>query len=236
MSSFALNTPDGAMEVFNVLPDGISKGVVVVLQEAFGITDHIKDVCGRFADDGYRAVAPDLFHRSGGPVLGYDELPEAKKHMAELTQSGLLDDLQSTIDYLVDEGFALPRIAVVGFCMGGSVAFLAATAWPLGAAVTFYGGGVIEGRFGMPPLIEMVSSLRSPWLGLYGDVDATIPVLEVEQLQRSLEESPVTAELVRYPDANHGFNCDARDSYHAPSAVDAWGRALAWLDANVAPR
>jgi carboxymethylenebutenolidase len=234
MATLTLSTPDGPMEVFDVAPEPAPKGAVVVLQEAFGVTDHIKDVCRRFADEGYRAVAPHLFHRSGDPVLGYDEFPNAKTYLAQLTQPELLTDLSATIDRLSADGFRLSRIAVVGFCMGGSVSLLAAATWPLGAAVTYYGGGVAEGRFGMPPLVELAPSLQSPWLGLYGETDPTIPVAQVELLRRALGLTPELTDLVSYPEAGHGFNCDARDSYHQPSAEDAWTRTAAWLDMNLA--
>jgi carboxymethylenebutenolidase len=234
MATLTLNTPGGPMEVFNAAPERAPKGAVVVLQEAFGVTSHIKDVCGRFADEGYRAVAPHLFHRTGDPVLGYDDFPTAKAHLEQLTQAELLTDLRATIERLSLDGFKLSRIAVVGFCMGGSVSLLAAATWPIGAAVTYYGGGVAEGRFGMPPLVELVPSLQSPWLGLYGETDPTIPVAQVELLRRALARTPELTDLVSYPEAGHGFNCDARDSYHQPSAKDAWARTTAWLHMNFA--
>jgi carboxymethylenebutenolidase len=118
--------------------------------------------------------------------------------------------------------------------MGGTVALHAATAFPLGAAVSFYGGGVAEGRFGMAPLVEQAPHLQAPWLGLYGDLDHGIPVDQVEALRAAAATAPVATDLVRYAEADHGFNCDARDSYHAASAADAWSRTLAWFDRHLA--
>jgi carboxymethylenebutenolidase len=234
MATLTIDTIDGPMEVFDAQPEMAPKGAVIVLQEAFGVTDHIKDICGRFASEGYRAVAPHLFHRSGDPVLGYDEFPLAKTFLAQLDQPDLLTDMTATIDRLSQDGFRLSQIAAVGFCMGGSVSLLAAASWPLGAAVSYYGGGVAEGRFGMLPLVELIPKLQSPWLGLYGEADPTIPVAQVEMLRRALGGTPELTDLVSYPEASHGFNCDARDSYHEPSAKDAWVRTAAWLRTNLA--
>jgi carboxymethylenebutenolidase len=103
----------------------------------------------------------------------------------------------------------------------------------VGAAVTFYGGGITKGRFGFAPLLEEVRGLRAPWLGLYGDLDASIPTGEVEQLRAALATSAHETEVVRYAAAGHGFHCDARDSYEKDSALDAWARTMAWLDQHL---
>jgi carboxymethylenebutenolidase len=117
--------------------------------------------------------------------------------------------------------------------MGGSLSLVAATRFPMGAAVTFYGGGVAEGRFGLPPLAEAAPALRAPWLGLFGDLDKGIPVDQVETLREAAATAPVPTEVVRYADADHGFNCNDRDSYHAESAADGWGRMLSWFESHL---
>jgi carboxymethylenebutenolidase len=206
---------------------------VVVVQEAFGVNDHIEDVCGRFAAEGFRAVAPHLFHRSGDPVLGYSDFERVMPHMQALNEAGLVSDLGATFDYLSQQGFDSASVGIVGFCMGGTVAFLAAARYKLGAAVTFYGGGVTQGRFGMPSLVEAASELQTPWLGLFGDLDQGIPVEDVETLRGGVRSASVPTEIVRYPDAEHGFHCDARPSYHRSSALDAWRRTLAWFESHL---
>jgi carboxymethylenebutenolidase len=221
------------MELYDVGPGGEARGAVIVIQEAFGITDHIKDVCERFAKEGYRAVAPHLFHRSGDPVIGYDEMKNVMPHLGALTGEGLESDLAATVGYLEQQGFSAGRIGVVGFCMGGSVSFLAAARHTLGAAVSFYGGGIAAGRFGMAPLLELAPQLKAPWLGFFGDKDQSIPVEQVEQLRDAVEQASVDTDIVRYPDAEHGFHCDARDSYHEASAKDAWQRTLDWFDTHI---
>jgi carboxymethylenebutenolidase len=220
--------------IFEAAEQGVPKGAVVVIQEAFGINDHIKDVAQRFAAEGYRAIAPHLFHRDGDPVISYDDLESAMKYVRGLTREGIAKDLDTAYTHLHDDGFDDERIAVVGFCMGGTVTFIEAHDRKLGAAVTFYGSGIAEGRFGAPALKDLAPELKTPWLGLYGDEDKGIPVEQVEQLRATVASAPVDTEIVRYPEAGHGFHCDARSAYHEPSARDAWSRTLAWLDEHLA--
>ncbi|MDA8046799.1 MAG: dienelactone hydrolase family protein [Actinomycetota bacterium] len=217
------------MDLYDAAPSQSARAAVVVIQEAFGVNHHIEDVTRRFAAEGYRAVAPHLFHRSGDPKLGYDDIGQVMPHMGALSAQAIYDDLDATFAYLEGAGFAPARTGIVGFCMGGTVTFYAALRYPLGAAVTFYGGGVAQGRFGFEAQTELGADLRTPWLGLYGDQDKGIPVDEVELLRTATAAAPVPTEIVRYPDAEHGFHCDARDSYHASSAEDAWRRTLDWF-------
>lgn len=230
-TTVSVATGDGDMEIYDVEPDNAPSGAVIVLQEAFGVNDHIEDVTRRFAQAGYRSVAPHLFHRSGDPALDYGNFEKIMPHMQALSEAGLLEDLDVTLDYLAGAGFVASRVGVVGFCMGGSVTFLAAARRALGAAVTFYGGGVEEGRFGMPPLVELAPGLKTPWLGLFGDEDQGIPVDQVESLRTAAATAPVPTEIVRYAGAGHGFHCDGRpDSYHEASAKDGWRRTLDWFE------
>ncbi len=227
--TLTVTTPDGDMGIYDAEPDGAPKAAIVVIQEAFGVNDHIEDVTRRLAAAGYRAVSPHLFHRSGDPKLAYDDLSQVMPHMQALSAEGIATDLDATFAYLAGAGFEGRRVGIVGFCMGGTVAFFAGARYPLGAAVTFYGGGVGQGRFGYPSQIDEAAKLQSPWLGLYGDLDKGIPVEEVEELRAAAASASVPTEVVRYPDADHGFHCDARSSYHGPSAEDAWERALDWF-------
>jgi carboxymethylenebutenolidase len=224
-----LATADGDMALYDAEPDGEARAAIIVVQEAFGVNDHIEDVTRRFAAAGYRAVAPHLFHRTGDPVVAYGDYDKLMPHFEALSEKGLLNDVDTAIAYLADAGFEPRRIGVVGFCMGGSVAFLTAVRRPVGAGVTFYGGGVAEGRFGMRSQLELALGLQAPWLGLYGDKDQGIPVEDVEALRSAVAGAPVQAEIVRYPEAGHGFHCDRRPDYHEASATDAWRRALDWF-------
>jgi len=234
-TTVTVTTADGDMGLYDAEPDGEARAAVVVIQEAFGVNDHIEDVTRRLAAEGYRAVAPHVFHRTGDPVIGYGDYEKIMPHFAALSEQGLLNDLDATFSYLDEQGFPLRRVGVVGFCMGGTVTFLAAVRRPIGAAVTFYGGGVGEGRFGFPALVDLGAELKAPWLGLYGDLDQGIPVADVERLKVAVTAAPVETEIVRYAEADHGFHCDVRSSYHEASARDAWQRAVAWFGAHLPP-
>jgi carboxymethylenebutenolidase len=210
---------------------------VIVLQEAFGVNDHIRNVADRFADEGYLAVAPHLFHRDGSPEVPYDDFSAAMPFMANLTKQGLTNDLNATTDFLATLGFHAPNIAAAGFCMGGTVAFFAATLGTVGAAASFYGGGVTTGRFGLAPLVELATDLRCPWLGLYGDLDQSIPVEQVEALREATDAVSVSTEIVRYPEGQHGFHCDARPTaFNEAAATDAWARALVFFAEHLSER
>ena len=216
-------------------PIGARKGGVIVLQEAFGVNDHIEDVCVRIASAGWLVVSPHLFHRTGDPKLGYEDFGLVMPHMKALTPANITADIDAAFDFLQGAGVDEASTAMVGFCMGGTLTLLTATRRAIGAAVTFYGGGLAEGRFGLPPLIDAAPTLKAPWLGLYGDLDASIPIDDVERLRSAAATSGQPTEIVRYSEGEHGFNCDRRSSYHAPSAAEAWGRMLAWFDTYVAP-
>jgi carboxymethylenebutenolidase len=231
-----LTTPDGPMPAYAASPGGEARGGILVVQEAFGVTSHIERVADRLADAGWHAVAPAFFHRQGSPVLAYDDLESVMPVMGQLTAEGIMADLVASFDYLEEAGFRAAQTGVVGFCMGGGLTFHAAALRALGAAVTFYGGGVTTGRFGLPALVEQAPSLQTPWLGLFGDLDQGIPVNEVEQLRQAAAESDMVTEIVRYADAQHGFNCDDRPAvFNDAAAADAWARTLAWFDRHLSP-
>jgi carboxymethylenebutenolidase len=202
-----LATDDGPMPGYQARPDGAAKGGVIVVQEAFGVNPHIEDVTRRFAAAGWDAVAPAFFHRQGSPVLDYDDLATVMPLLGQMTAAGLAMDLTAAVDHL------------------------AAALHPLGAAVTFYGGGVAQGRFGLPSLVDLAPQLQTPWLGHFGDHDRGIPVAEVEALRAATDPLGVPTGIFRYADADHGFHCDARPAVFHPAAAGlAWPRTLDWLD------
>ena len=225
-----LDTPDGAMEVYEAAPDGEPRGAVIVIQEAFGVNDHIQDVTRRVAAAGYLGVAPALFHRAGGGTAAYDDFSKVMPLFEGVSDDGVLADVDATIALLEGRGFDRSRIGIVGFCFGGRVTFLVAARRRIGAAVTFYGGGIVTGSpLGYDALLDEAATLQTPWLGLFGDLDQGIPVEGVEELRGRAGDAAVATEIVRYADAEHGFHCDARASYHEASAKDAWQRTLDWF-------
>jgi len=231
--TLTVDSAGAPMKLYEVKPEGTAKGAVIVIQEAFGITDHIMDVTKRLADAGYHAVAPHVFHRTGDPIIGYDKMQEVVPHIMQLDQEGIDADLKATFAYLAGLGFKDRQVAIIGFCMGGTISFYAGAKWPLGAAITFYGGGITQGRFGLPPLIEMAPELQTPWLGNYGDLDQSIPLTEVEVLRRAAVGAPVDTDVNRYAEADHGFHCNDRSAFHEASSKDAWQRTIKFLDDHV---
>jgi carboxymethylenebutenolidase len=237
IDELTLDTTDGPMAAYQAVPDGGARRAVIVVQEAFGVNDHIEDVTRRFADAGYHAIAPALFHRAGGGTAPYDDFNQVFPLFEGLTDPGIVMDVEATAAHLNAAGFADGAIGIVGFCMGGRVTFLVSLELALGAAVGFYGGGIVTARFPQfPPLIDRVGDLQTPWLGLFGDEDGSIPVDDVERIRQELDGADVPAEVVRYAGAEHGFHCDVRPSYHAEAAVDAWARTLAWFESHLEPR
>ena len=207
---------------------------VIVIQEAFGVNHHIRDVTERFAAAGYYAVAPELFHRVGSPEVAYDDFPGAMTAMAELNADDITNDLEAAANFLGEAGFSAPSIGIVGYCMGGTVTFYAATLGLVGAAATFYGSGVEAGRFGFPSLLELAPQLQADWIGLYGDLDKGIPVEQVEALRIATAATNRDTQIVRYPDADHGFHCDARPGvYNAADAADAHQRTLKFFSSHL---
>jgi carboxymethylenebutenolidase len=234
-----LTTADGPMRLYEAVPEGEPRGAVIVIQEAFGVNPHIEDVTRRVAAAGYHAVAPDMFHRTGpGAVVDYGDFGSVMEHFVGVgSDAAILADVDATIDYLHGIGFADGQIGIVGFCFGGRVTFLVASQRAIGAGVGFYGGGIVTARFPQfPALVDGAQTMKTPWLGLFGDRDESIPVDDVELLRKALTDAPVDAEVVRYADAEHGFHCDARPSYNAGAAADGWSGTLDWFGRHLGAR
>ncbi len=232
-----LSTPDGEMRAYEATPDATAPTAVIVIPEAFGLNGHIEDVTERFAAAGIRGLGLDIFHRSGGGTAPYDNFEKVLPLFEGLTDDGLLADIDAARAHLHGEGYRDSAIGIVGFCFGGRTTFLAAVERALGAAVGFYGGGIVTGRFPQfPALVERAASLQTPWLGLFGDADQSIPVDDVERLRATLDdETTVAHAVVRYPGADHGFHCDQRPAYHQDAAKDAWQRTLDWFGEHLRP-
>lgn len=203
----------------------------MVLQEAFGVTPYLCEVCDALAAAGWAAAAPHLFWRAGDPLFGYGDLASARELLGQLTAEDVLADTDDAVAAL---GLPPGRVAVLGFCIGGLLAFGVSTQRALAAAVTFYGGPVDVARVpGLPAMVEAAGSLRAPWLGLYGSADEGIPVDSLPALREAV---PAPSQLHVFEGARHGFHCWGRPAgYDAAAATVAWSRALAWLDRQVPP-
>ncbi|HEX2654374.1 MAG TPA: dienelactone hydrolase family protein [Xanthobacteraceae bacterium] len=215
--SISLTSADGfELGGYRADPADRSRGGVVVVQEIFGVNTHIRSVCDRFAALGYTAVAPSLFDRFARNFQsGYspDEIAEARKLMANIDWTKLLDDTGAGVDALRSIG----PVAVIGFCMGGSVAFLAAARIEgLAASIAFYGGQIARHGDERP---------HCPVQMHFGEKDEGIPMSDVTTIRGKRPD----CEIYTYP-AGHGFYCDQRASFHAESAMIAWGRSLEFLE------
>ena len=197
-------------------PQGKPKAAVVVIQEIFGVNHHIRNVCDRFAVQGYVAIAPSIFDRiEPNFQSGYspDEVTLARKFVANPDWPAMLRDTQAAIDAVKDVG----AVGIIGFCLGGSVAFAAATKLTgLTAAIGYYGGAVVRFADDAP---------RVPTQLHFGEIDAGIPLTDVEIIKSKRPE----VEVFVYPGAQHGFGCDERASYDKTSAELARQRSLAFF-------
>jgi carboxymethylenebutenolidase len=202
---------------------------MLVLQEAFGVNGHIRDVTDRIAREGYVAIAPELFHRTGPGFEGtYDNFPAVMPHMQGLTEDGQAADLRVAYDWLqANSRVSADRIASIGFCMGGRASFLADATLPLQASISFYGGGIAQ------TLLPRAASLHAPILFFWGGLDKHIG----PELRRAVEDALTTAGKpfvnVTVSYADHGFFCDARASYNPVAAGLAWKLTLGFLDTYV---
>ena len=210
---------------------------IIVVQEAFGVTRHIEKVCDRFAQEGYVAIAPALYHREEpNPKLGYGEQDAAarNRYMGALRDDELVEDINEVIKYTQSDQFRRTnnqKIGIVGYCVGGRITYLAATSCPgLSAASVYYGGRILLPFGDGPPPIDLTHQIKIPVMGNFGDQDENPSPHDVAQIETKLKEASVTYDFKMYPGAGHGFNCDERGSYHEASAADAWTRTLGWFD------
>ncbi len=228
-SMVEIHTPDGAMPAHRSRPSAAGKyPAVLVIMEAFGLNAHMKEVADRVAAEGYVALAPDLYHREGSPVMGYNEIPAAIQVMSRLQDDQIVADVSAAVRFLRAQDFVRgERIGIMGFCMGGRVSFLSACRVPgIAASAPFYGGGI-------GALLGEAAKISCPMLAFFGDRDPYIPNDEVAKIRTTLAELKKQAEVILYPGADHGFFCDGRDSYHPDAARDAWGRLKTFLSAHL---
>lgn len=222
-STLQLNTPDGKMEAYEAKPkEGGSYPGIVVLMEAFGLNDHIKKVIERIAQEGYVAIAPDLYHREAERLVPYSDLQKAVGIMNKLQDSKIMDDVGAAIAHLKSQSnVKAGSIGVTGFCMGGRFTYLAAAHHnkDVKAAVPFYPGGVPMGN---PSPLSRTGEIKCPIYLFFGGKDPLIPQEHVDKITAELTDKKINFQLKLYPEATHGFFCDERPSYHPDSAKDAW--------------
>ena len=232
-----VNVSDGtSMRLYVARPTGAAPARgLLVMQEAFGINSHIRDITERFAREGFLAVAPELFHRTGAGFEGrYDDFGSAMGHLKELRDPNLEVDIKAAHDWLRANGIASGSpIAAVGYCMGGRAAVLAAITLPLECAVSYYGGGIAPSQMN-PGLLGRVKDLKAPVLLFWGGRDQHIPAEQRNAVVEALRAAGKSYVNVEFSDADHGFFCDARPSYNAVAAKQAWPLTLAFLNTYTA--
>jgi carboxymethylenebutenolidase len=222
-----LQVADGtSMNAYVATPaEGGNLPGLLVFQEAFGVNAHIRDVGERFAKQGYVTIAPELYHRTGaGFECSYTDFSPCMPHMQALTPEGLIADAQAAYDWLQKNPRVLPNAtASTGWCMGGRVSYLANTALPLKAAISFYGAGIA------PALLPRAPQSHGPVLFFWGGLDSHIPADQIRSVMEAMKQAKKTYVNVEFSDADHGFFCDARASYKETAAKQAWDLALRFL-------
>ncbi len=225
-------TADGEMPAYRAMPaKGENFPTVLVVQEIFGVHEHIKDICRRLAKLGYLAVAPELYARQGD-VSKLTEFPEILKIVRTVPDSQVMSDLDATAAWAKKSSKGnTDKLAITGFCWGGRIVWLyAAHNKNLKCGVAWY-GRLVGDKTDLQPKYpqDLVADLKAPVLGLYGGEDMGIPNETVEQMQASLKEAKQPSEIVLYPKTPHGFYADYRPSYRQTEAADGWKRLQEWF-------
>lgn len=230
-----VKTADGQMPAYRAMPSsGGPFPVVLVVQEIFGVHEHIKDICRRLAKRGYLAVAPELYARQGDVSKISDFREIISKVVSKVPDEQVMSDLDATVAWAGKSKGDVKRLAITGFCWGGRIVWLyAAHSDKLKAGVAWYGrltGDKDESHPKHP--LDLAAAVNCPVLGLYGAADQGIPLDSVEKMRAALQEANKKAEIVVYPDTPHAFFADYRPSFREQPAADGWQRMLDWFAAQ----
>jgi carboxymethylenebutenolidase len=226
-----ISTSDGTIPAYRAAPAaGEGHPVVLVIQEIFGLHEHIKDVCRRLAKLGYLAIAPALYVRQGD-VLNLAGLEDVRKVVAAVPDAQVLSDLNASVAWAARNNGNTDRLGITGFCWGGRITWLYTSHQPkVKAAVAWY-GKLTGATTALTPVfpLHVAGTLKAPVLGLYGGQDQGIPLDDVEKMNAALKESGSASTIHVYPDAPHAFYADYRPSYRKDAAADGWRRLQAWF-------
>lgn len=226
-------TSQGEVPAYRAMPTGAGPfPVVLVVQEIFGVHEHIRDVCRRFAKLGHMAIAPELFVRQGDVGAMSDMQAIVRDVVSKVPDPQVIADLDATVAYAKASGRGdTAKLAITGFCWGGRITWLYAAHNPgVKAGVAWYGRLVGEKSASNPAHpVDVAAQLKAPVLGLYGAADTGIPVATVEQMKAACAAAGKTCEFTVYPDTPHAFHADYRPSYREGPAKDGFAKATAWL-------
>ncbi|MEO1340786.1 MAG: dienelactone hydrolase family protein [Cyanobacteria bacterium J06635_13] len=210
---------------------GIYPGIIVI-QEIFGVNEHIQDITERLASEGYMAIAPAIYQRQApGFAVGYSEaeVQEGRRYKVQTQASELVSDVQSCIAYLYSQPQVKQAgVGTIGFCFGGHVVCLAATLADVSATASFYGAGIATWCPGeAEPTISQTKDIKGAIYTFFGTQDPLIPNEQTEQIEQELQQQKIEHRVLRYEGATHGFMCDRRpNSYNPDAARDAWKKVL----------
>lgn len=224
---------DGEIPAYRAMPaKGTKLPVALVVQEIFGVHEHIKDICRRLAKLGYLAVAPEMYARQGDVSKETDIQKIISTVVSKVPDQQVMSDLDAAVAWAKKSGKGnTDKLAVTGFCWGGRIVWLYSAHNPdVKAGVAWYGRlvGDADALHPKHPL-ELAGELKAPVLGLYGGADTGIPVESVEKMQKALKDAKKSSEIVLYPETPHGFYADYRPSYRQDKAEDGWKRLVAWF-------
>ncbi len=224
---------DGKIPAYRAMPaTGENLPTVLVIQEIFGVHEHIQDICRRFAKLGYIAIAPELYARQGNASQEKDIPTLIETIVSKVPDKQVMSDLDATLTWAGKTGkAAIDRLGITGFCWGGRIVWLYAAHNPkVKAGVAWYGRLVGNANPLQPKYpIDIAQDLKVPILGLYGGQDRGIPLDTVTQMEQALQAGKSGSEFVIYKDAPHGFHADYRPSYQPKAATDGWQRLQAWF-------
>ena len=228
---------DGEIPAYRAMPDkGKNFPVVLVVQEIFGVHEHIKDICRRFAKLGHMAIAPELYARQGDVSKMTDFREIITKVVAKVPDAQVMSDLDATAKYAQTSGKGdVKKLGITGFCWGGRIVWLYAAHNPqVKAGVAWYGRLTPSESSPRNPLqptypIDITAKLKVPVLGLYGGADEGIPLETIEEMRAELKKSTTPSEIIVYPNTPHGFHADYRASYRKEQAQDGWRRLNEWF-------
>ncbi|HKZ96037.1 MAG TPA: dienelactone hydrolase family protein [Hyphomicrobiaceae bacterium] len=228
----AIKTADAGIPAYRAMPlAGGPFPVVLVVQEIFGVHEHIKDVCRRLAKAGYFALAMEMFARQGD-VSRLSSIDAIMPVVAKVPDAQVMSDLDAAVAFATASGKGdAARLGITGFCWGGRVTWLYAAHNPeVKAGVAWYGrlAGTASELAPRHP-VDIAAELKAPVLGLYGGQDQGIPADTIDKMRTACQAAGKTCEIVVYPDAPHAFHADYRPSYREGPAKDGWERLLAWF-------
>jgi carboxymethylenebutenolidase len=227
-----IKTKDVEIPAYRAMPkSGGPFPVVIVVQEIFGVHEHIKDVCRRLAKLGYFAIAPELYARQGD-VSNLKSIDEIRPIVAKVPDAQVMSDLDATVAFAQESGKGnVDKLAITGFCWGGRITWLYAAHNPkVKAGIAWYGRLVGDVNDLTPKYpVDVAADLKAPVLGLYGGADQGIPLESIEKMRAACKAAGKTCEIVVYEGAPHAFHADYRPSYREQPAKDGWARLVAWL-------